>query len=250
MGSFTSCDVARPARPMPRGVTTKIDELAAELVNAIFPGRRGKRRIDFAYVMEDLELCNRHQPDLVLSLFRGAVSSYIHQAWPRQSEAVFAEVRERCSFHLFRPMTEAYFFGDEAALARAQVARQPHLPENGDLEDFRTIDPEFLALTPETQRIAPMPERALRPKDYLQYLCDPTLSDKRQRYKEARNGVAALQALDWESVLGPAPHCPFLHAFLDDLAAALNSPLPFVRQEHAYQRARFPGSDPRILRNL
>jgi hypothetical protein len=250
MDSFTSCDVTHYARPIPTGLPTKLEELAAELVNAIFPGRRGKKKIDLAYAVEDLELCNRHQADLVLSLFRDAVSAYIRQTWPVQAEAVSAEVRERCSFHLFRPMREAYFFGDPVALERAKVVRPAQLPPNVDLEDFRTIDPEYLTLPPKTQRIAPMPERELHPKHYLQYLCDPTLSDKRKRYKETSNGVAALQSLDWARVVGPAPHCPFLHAFLDELAAALNSPLPFVSQEHAYQRARFPGSNARILRNL
>ena len=95
-----------------------------------------------------------------------------------------------------------------------------------------------------------MPDREFHPKCYLHYLCDPTLMDKRKRYRETDKGVAALRSLDWSDVLGPSPHCPFLHAFLDDLGEALNSPLPSVSRDHADPRVRFPGPKNRILRNL
>jgi hypothetical protein len=245
---FTSRDVAPLVTAQAGPIPTSLDELAAELVNAILPGRRGQR-IDFAYVVEDLELCNQGQPERVLDLFRGAVDHYIDQTWPQQSDRIYDIVRERSSFHLFRPMTEAYFFGDAAALQRAGVSRPHHLPENVDLEQFRTIDQDYLALPPMKQ-IANMPEREFHPKSYLRYLCDPTLMDKRKRYKETQDGVAALASLDWAQVLAPSPHCPFLHAFLDDLAEALNSPLPFVSSSHADPRVRFPGPQNRVLRNL
>src|SRR6266404_5085681 len=63
LDGFTSRDVAPLAAAPPGPVPTNLEELAAELVNATFPGRRGER-IDFAYVVEDLELCNQGQPDL------------------------------------------------------------------------------------------------------------------------------------------------------------------------------------------
>jgi hypothetical protein len=247
--SFTSRDVAPLATAQAGPVPTNLDELAAELVNAIFPGRRGQR-IDFAYVVEDLELCNQGQPELVLGLFRDAVDKYIRRTWPQQSDKIYTQVRARCSFHLFRPMTEAYLFGDAAALQRARVSRPHQLPADLDLEHFRTIDQEFLALPAGTSQIADMPDREFHPKCYLRYLCDPTLMDKRKRYRETDQGVAALRALDWSEVLGPLPHCPFLHAFLDDLGEALNRPLPFVTSAHADPRVRFPGPKNRILRNL
>jgi hypothetical protein len=246
---FTSRDVAPLATAQSGPVPTNLDELAAELVNAIFPGRRGEK-IDFAYVVEDLELRNQDQPALVLDLFRGAVDRYIRRMWPQQFDGIFAQVCERCSFHLFRPMTEANFFGDAAALQRAGVSRPHHVPADLDLEHFRTIDQEFLALPAGTSRIADMPDREFHPKCYLSYLCDPTLGDRRARYRETVGGVAALRSLDWSGVLHPPPHCPFLHAFLDDLAEALNSPLAFVNPARADPRVRFPGPKNRILRNL
>ena len=190
---FTSRDVAPLAGAQPGPVPTNLDELAAELVNAIFPGRRGQR-IDFAYLVEDLELCNQDQPELVLGLFRNAVDKYIRQTWPQQSDRIYTEVRERCSFHLFRPVTETYFFGDAAALQRAGVSRPHQLPADLDVEHFRTLDPEFLALPAGTSQIADMPDREFHPKCYLRYLCDPTLMDKRKRYRETGQGVAALES--------------------------------------------------------
>jgi hypothetical protein len=192
---FTSCDVAAFATVQFGPIPTHLDELAAELVNAILPGRRGQR-IDFAYVVEDLELCNQEQPELVLGVFREAVDKYIRRTWPQQCDKIYIQVRERCSFHLFRPMTEAYFFGDAAALQRAGVSRPHQLPVGLDLEHFRTIDQEFLTLPAGTSQIADMPNREFHPKCYLRYLCDPTLMDKRKRYRETDQGVTALRALD------------------------------------------------------
>ena len=42
-----------------------------------------------------------------------------------------------------------------------------------------------------------MPAREFHPKCYLRYLCDPTLTDKRKRYRETDQGVAVLRSLDW-----------------------------------------------------
>ena len=189
---FTSCNVAGFAFAQPGPVPTNLDELAAELVNAVFPGRRDQR-IDFAYVVEDLEICNDGQPDLVLRVFRDAVDQYIRRTWHQQSDSKYARVRERCSFHLFRPMTEAYFFGDTAALERAKAQRRPQLPVDVDFEQFRTIDQEYLELPEGTRQIANMPERQFHPKCYLRYLCDPTVTESAKRYKETVHGVAALR---------------------------------------------------------
>jgi len=249
LDGFTSRDVAplvaNPSGPIP----STLEELAAELVNAIFPARRGER-IDFAYVVEDLELCNQHQPELVLSLFRAAVNSYISRTWPQQSTLRYTQVRERCSFHLFRPMTEAYFFGETQALQRAGTVQQAVLPDPLDLEQFLTVDQPFLDLPPRTDRLANMPQRQFHPKSYLHYLCDPTLVNRRRKYRETANGVAALESLDWKQVLSAPPHCPFLHAFLDDLGDALNTPLPFIDRMWADRRVRYPGPADRVLRNL
>src|SRR5262249_49813292 len=146
LNGFTSRDVAPLAAAPPGPVSTELEDLAAELVNALFRRRRGEPRFDFAFVVEDLELKNDNQPDLVLGLFRDTVDRYIRATWPQTSGPVYAEVRERCSFHLLRPMVEAYFFGDPTALVRAGAVRQPQLPPDLDLEQFSTVDAPFWLL--------------------------------------------------------------------------------------------------------
>lgn len=125
--------------------------MVAELVAAIEPGQKG-RPADFACVIEDLELKNDHQPSLVIQIFREAVRRYLDTyPWPtaRSRNEAFTRVRERCSFHLLRPMTEAYFFGEPAALRRAGALQPPQLPAGLDLEQFRTADQAFLQLPPD-----------------------------------------------------------------------------------------------------
>ena len=255
LNGFTTEDVATLVANPSGPVLSLLEELVATLVNAIQPGRK-QLKIHYAFVVEDLELKNDHQPDRVVQVFREAVERYISLTWPGSSAApVFAAVRERCSFHLFRPMPEAYFFGEPAALQRAGVlaTQSVKLPPGLDLEQFRTTDPDYLALA-ENQLLADLPERERHPKSYLQYLCDPLLTGgSKRRYRETgdpRGGVAALKTLDWKRVLSDPPHCPFLHAFLDDLSYALEQPLAFVDAQHANPRTQFPGEKNRLLRNL
>lgn len=216
---FTSVDVTRIPSERPPG--HHLDELAAELVAAVSPGRKGKPA-DFAFLIEDSELVNDHQPGLVVQALRDAVDRHIRRTWSGAAlSRAFMAVRERCSFHLLRPMIEAYFFGEPAALVRAGAMRSPsHGP---DLEGFRTDDADFLAVPNGVHdHLADMPSRRHHPKSYLHHLCDPTLTDRKRRYRETRDGGAALRALDWEMVLRQPPRCPFLHALLDDLSFALD----------------------------
>jgi hypothetical protein len=255
---FTSGDVSRILLTSP--VMAQVSRLAQALVAAIVPGRRGEPA-DYAAVVEDLELVNAHQPDRVVQVFRGAVERHISLTWANQhrQSQVRAEVASRGAFHLFVPMTEAYFFGDPPALTRARAVLPPQLPPNLDLEQFRTADPTFLGLPPDPRskrqgrRIIHMPLRERHPKSYLHYLCDPTLNDPDRIYQETDGGAAALLELDWQQVLSAPPHCPFLHAFLDDLAEALNAPLPFVNRAHASPLTCLPGpgvNKNTLLRNI
>jgi hypothetical protein len=252
LDSFTSEDVSRIPPPGP--IQRNEDKLAARLVAAVDTSNPP----DFACVVEDLELKNDHQLDLVVGIFWAAVQRHLNgHPWSSQHrrQTVEERLRERCSFHLFRPMTEAYFFGEPAALIRARAALVPQLSPSGDLEQFETTDAVYLALPPDNRpknqrRIKDHPERARHPKSYLHYLCDPTLKDKQKRYRETEDGATALRQLDWERVLEAPPHCPFLHAFLDDLAEALNRPFPFLKSERAHPLLRFPGGRDRLLRNI
>lgn len=249
LDGFTSTDVRRIK--LGGGVPTNVEELAAELVASVVPGRRGKPA-DLAVVVEDLELVNDHQPERVIQIFREAVDRHIHKTWNSQQaqKRAFDSVRQRCSFHLLRPMVEAYFFGEATALQRAGAVTTPQIPDALDLESFQTTDSAYLQLPNSSERLADMPQRQRHPKSYLHYLCDPTRADKKRRYRETVGGVAALRDLDWQKVLAVPPHCPFLHALLDDLATGLNHSLAFVSQTHGHALTRFPGGQDRVLRNL
>ena len=249
MDGFTSCDLSQSSILNPNQIPTTLQNLVTTLVNAIFPGRRGKR-IDFAYVVEDVELFNNAHPEVVLTQFREVVKQCVESQWPQQTEPRFEQVRQRCAFHLFRPMTETYFFGDPEALTRAKVLLQPQLPADVDLERFHTIDQTYLKLPPNTKDIKDMPQREIHPKSFIHYLCDPTLSDKKLRYRETHGGRAALESLNWELVLQHSSHCPFLTALLDDLCQALDCILPYVDSAKADPRVRVFGTQNRILRNI
>ena len=88
-----------------------------------------------------------------------------------------------------------------------------------------------------------MPDREFHPKCYLHYLCDPTLADRRKRYRETAKGVAALRSLDWVRCLGPSPHCPFLHAFLDDLGAGTEQSASLRQLGSCRPASAIPGAE-------
>ncbi len=247
INGFTSSDIC--GLPNPADPESNVRELAARLVAAAEPGRRSKRP-DLVVAIEDLELINDGQPGAVVDYFRQAVKDHVRAKWspPHDPGPVFDIVREHCSFHLLRPMTEAYFFADPDALRRAKIASEPILPSGLDLEQFQTADPAYSALPTGSKPIADAPIRERHPKSYLHYLCDPTLVDRKRRYKESQNGVAALRGLDWSRAVVSADHCPFLRAFLDDLAFAVHQPLDWVHRPTGIPTA-FPGPSDRILRN-
>jgi hypothetical protein len=253
--SFTSMNVTHPGRPSRAGAPKSQDKLAASLVAAVVePGRR-RKAADLAVVIEDLELVNDHQPEQVIRVFREAVQRNLSaRPWPSQKrqDQAYQLVRQRCSFHLYRPMTEAYFFGELGALQRAGAIHPAQLANPPDLEQFRSTDMAYLGLPTGSKPIKDMPHRQAHPKSYLDYLCDPTLANQSRRYAETVGGAAALRQLDWRQVLALPPHCPFLHAFLDDLAFALNPspPLSFVSQTHAEPLTRYPGPQNALLRNI
>ena len=159
---FTSTDVRRLPAPQE---FTEVSELAARLVAAVKPGRRGKRPT-FAVAIDDLELVNDPHPAEVIAYFRRAVIEHVERVWrpPADANSDFNLVRECCSFHLFRPMTEAYFFGEPAALQRASVQRPSQLVDGLDFENFETTDSDYHALPAKSARIPDMrPCRSRQP---------------------------------------------------------------------------------------
>ena len=131
----------------PAGIRTNAEKIATAMMLAIDPGRKGITA-DYAFALEYLELVNDDQPECVVNEFREAVCSCLPGFYStafRQNRCL-TQVPLRCSFHLLRPMIEAYLFADPEALSRAGVQRGPSLLAERDLEDFHTDDPEYRAI--------------------------------------------------------------------------------------------------------
>lgn len=241
-----------PTRP------TLVHKLAGALVAAVDPGRTNEPA-DFAVLIDDLELANAAAPERAIRHLRAAVKDYIERQWPNadRRDRCSQRVKDRCSFHLFAPMLETYFFGEPAALRRAGATREPSLDATRDIEDFETTDAEYLAACPpvagEGAQARPPPAWAFwparHPKRYLQFLCDPSGSDPRA-YQETKGGCEALRTLDWHAVLARRDHVRFGRSFLLDLADALGrDDLVRLWQGASHPLTSHPGRD-RVLRNL
>lgn len=146
--SFTSSD--KPLTPhQPNGNVDKIVErMAAELV----PGRCG-RAPDLLVVLEDLEVPNKHQPAVVVQVFRDATTRHVEklrQDKPRLAGEVEKALRSKASFHLAVPMIEAWLFADPngPGNAAAPPARWPTNRER--TRDRKTSSRKIRPISPTT----------------------------------------------------------------------------------------------------
>jgi len=169
--------------------TGQLERFAAAIVAAADPGRHGSPP-DLVVAVDDVELVNLHQPSRIAEHVREAIRRRVdvHHPSAARCDRTREIVRTRCSFHLFCPMVEAYFFGEVDALRRAGARHDAQLRDGRDLEDFETVDPAYLSSLPATL------DAARHPKRYLAHLCEPG------RYRETQHGKAALTTLDWPSV--------------------------------------------------
>lgn len=159
----------------------------AHLVGGAFPGRHGKPP-DLMIGLDDLEVHNAHQADLAVRLVRDAVRDHVERSFSGPvRDRVYQRLREHCSFHLLKPMVEAYFFGEPAALDRAGVPPRRASefdPAACDPEDFHVSDAGYMTV-PEPPRPKrrnstykndwrrQQETRPYHPKKYLKYLYDP-----------------------------------------------------------------------------
>jgi len=250
---FTSNRLSTPV-PLanrPSGLSTNAEKLAKRMILALDPGRSGTPA-HFAFAIDDLELANDDQPELVIDVFKDAVRTCLGDVYDTtyRQERCIREVPQRCSFHLLRPMTDAYAFGDPAALTRAGVKRTPLLQAGRDLEEFQVDDPDYrAAISEKAFGYGSGVDLTRHPKWYLRWLCEPSGPPKEGAYKERKQGFAALKDLDWSKILGPEGHCPFLRSLVVDLADALDVTLPFGRQGLS-MLTYDPGKKNRTLRNI
>ncbi|WP_164007874.1 hypothetical protein [Pyxidicoccus trucidator] len=244
--SFTSADLREVPEPE---VPTTLAKFAASIVAAV-----EDEPPDLVVAIDDLELVNAPHPELVGRRVRDAVSRHLeHHDWSSEAtrQRVVQRVRERCSFHLFAPMVEAYFFAEPEALTRAGATRLARLAVSRmDLENFLTDDPEFIQhpAVPHQQRRKSwaIAERARHPKHYLRFLCEPS-NPFTDRYVETRGGASALNQLAWGQVFAHGDRVRLARSLFEDIASALGVEHPFPGESHP-ATASFKTA--RVLRNL
>lgn len=215
----------------------------------------GGQPFDYVVVVDDLELANATQPEVVIEHMLFAARSRLGARGSSEAVPVLPKgknkrwhyldtedgrrsyLRDRCSYHLLSPMVESLFFGDRAgetwpALARAGTVRVPVFdPAATDVERFITSDADYVGFQGEagwTTGGAKDPAwRARHPKHYVSFLCDPTGQAWRP-YKEKVGGRAALEALDWHSVVAPPEHACMVRALLADVADMVGASVPWL----------------------
>jgi hypothetical protein len=236
---------------------TPVTKMANALVTEALHSPRGNEA-DMVLGVADLELANADQPGAVLAWIRRAVIEEIDRKYPSYPSKDAASrarerVRDRCSFHLFVPLVEAYFFGERAALTRAGVPEAATIYRRGDdVEDFETDDPDFLPLcTVQNARKASHDWGSWReerhPKRYIDFLVERAGG----AYSDDV-GARALKTLDWP-VVGALPTATrFARSLFEDLANLLGTanPLGSGDTHEGTYPAKRTRKEERVLRNL
>lgn len=247
---FTSARIGPTAiRALAAPVKPTVRKLADALIAEVEPRRRRHEVPDLVVVVEDLELANAAQPQAVTEFFVTAAGAEMQaREWGSMASRTRAArlLADRCSFHLLAPMTEAYFYGEPEALARAESKRPSRFSPAADVEGFTVEDPAYEALPdPPWKRL----DRARHPKRYLDFLSSD-ITEKSPlpgRYRETNQGKLALDSLAWDRVLADTGHAPFARSLFEDIADALGVPSPVAGGACAQLTQRKGGG---CLRNL
>jgi hypothetical protein len=235
-----------------------LSKFAATLIGTFDPGnRRDRPRPDFVLAIEDVELCNADDPQRITTSLRQTLEQRLAD-WPGGSRTVDKlrrDLLDKVSFHLMAPMTEALFFADEAALARATAPGpdRTNCFDAGecDVEAFSVADPDYLD-APVDRRCGwrKYAERAGHPKAYLSYLTDPGTGG---RYRETTHGASALAALDWSVVTRRPEWTRFVRSLLRDLGDMLGPAATEIAESidaGEPHHLTWPPPRDRVLRNL
>ncbi|MDD2725214.1 MAG: hypothetical protein PHH59_14495 [Methylovulum sp.] len=161
-------------------------------------------------------------------------------------------IRDKCSFHLLKPMVEAYLFGDVTALrlVGVPIGVNPHLVHQSDVEEFETNDPKWLPICHKENAIQQnnhnktwwLHER--HPKAYLDYLLP-------KDYSETTHGSQALSGLNWPQVPKCQRDIPIFGSLFEDVANWFNIPNPISSATHPdFYPARTVNRNNLLLRNM
>ena len=212
--------------------------LARAMLDEAITGKQGPPA-DLVVVLDDVELANLGQESIVIEHFRAAVNVELSAKASSQAtrDRYNLIVRQKCSYHLLRPMVEAYLFGDVAALANAgvSVAVAPLLLHPTDVEAFEAVDSLWtpdcvLRNQNQTRNGRPWWRHEKHPKCYLEHLIGRSNNNT---YDETVQGALALQNLAWGSVPKVPADVSFVRALFEDLADWFGTPNPIPGQKSA-----------------
>lgn len=236
--------------PAPNGLMMKLAESLSAVTEPTAPGQPPP---DLLLVIGDIEINNLGNEQSLIEHLQAAVPLMLAKRSPSEQASLSIALRERCSYHLFRPMVEATFFGDAEALKVAGVSNKHQPMLNGvDIEEFESVDPVWLPKCQEQNlrhhKHAPWWRHERHAKEYLIHLAGRPGG---LGYNERKRGADALRTLHWPTVVNSQPS-PYLRALFDDLADWLGVPSPLGPTDPTLPRpptALCP--DPgRLLRNI
>lgn len=263
ISSFTSTDVSRLV-----GKENNADKLLQRALGEALGDGRRRFAADLVIIIDDLELVNQNQPQCVVQIMREAAERHLHRLnYESQKQDRHRRIlRERVSFHLAKPMIEAWLLADSTASAEAGCWRTSRLKHPNDPEAFETADDEYhvddgsdcmaYLAQPERKKRKCKPgwlkraaQRRHHPKDYLSWLCKDPNDCKCSSYDETRGGADALRRLDWTALFGDQHSACFARSMIADLAERLQTQLPFPGDQAAETDLHQRPQDHR-LRNL
>lgn len=211
-------------------------ELAKAMIAEAIAGKTGQPA-DLVMVIDDVELENLDQEAVIAEHFRAAVNEVFRlKSHDSKTEDRFrSELQQKCSFHLLKPMVEAYLFGDPAALGLAGVPNgvNPCLVHPTDVEQFESSDSLWLPIChAENERKQQQNKHWWRnerhPKRYLEHLTERG----HVTYEETTHGKDALIALDWGQVPKCQPDVPIVRSLFEDLSDWFCIPSPISGKTH------------------
>jgi len=212
-----------------RAPSAPMRDMAKAMLAEVGIGKRGQPA-SLVVVIDDVELGNLDRENLIARHFVAAVESLL-TAYSADTQRRYRDLlRERCSFHLLKPMVEAYLFGDPAALQASGVpiGTVPQLVHPTDVEQFECNDRAWLptchAQNQRHQIAKPWWRHECHPKHYLEHLaqCGQVF------YDETRQGRDALAGLGWQQVPKCPGDVPFVRSLFEDIADWFGVPNPLV----------------------
>lgn len=218
------CATSNRLRALPpnSSPSTPMIGLAQAMIDEAIVGKTGQPA-DLVVVIDDVELGNLDQEAVIAEHFRAAVTEVIQRKNYdlNKENRLRSELQQKCSFHLLKPMVEAYLFGDTNALGLAGVPNgvNPSLVHPTDVEQFESNDSLWLPIchaenAKKQQQNKHWWRNELHPKRYLEHLT----GRGQETYEETKHGKNALVELDWLKVPKCQQDIPIFRSLFEDIS--------------------------------